>query len=527
MLIPFGDVGSTGIIKDSADYLLPIGAWTEGRNVRFRDGSVARMGGAAATLDPPAVAPYWLMLMFVPETGRPGIVYMGAQSGYCFIADGHQDITRLSGPYTGFRWTGGLLGGLPILSNGADVPQAWLDPKVGTRLADLPNWPSTWRCKIIRPYRSFLVALNMIEESIIAYPHRLRWSHPAQPGGIPISWDDTDESRDAGITELPDAVAGEITDATVLRDVLLVYKERSTWGLQFTGGEFKMRLFQIFESVGAMSMHCATAFGNGGMHFVATGEDLIIHDGQQLKSILGGKLRRWLQGNLSTQWAKRSFVVPVNKSEECWFCFPTSGVEWPNMALVWRQRENTIAIRELGSAAYITPLLVPGTSKTWDSDHRTWDEMKEPWDALQGGTDIREATQADPLLSKIWRLEGAYTFGDNPYPAQVERTGLSLVGLNRNGNPVSDPEQLKLVRSIYPRCEGGALAVRVGRQDLPGGPIEWGLDHTFSPGVGQKVDVLDDLKGACRLFGIRFTWQGSTSAELRGFDVDVEPVGLF
>ena len=60
-LVPIYGVGKAGIVRDVPDYKLPPEAWTNGRNVRFIDGKIKRMEGEAAVMNPPTVAPGFVL----------------------------------------------------------------------------------------------------------------------------------------------------------------------------------------------------------------------------------------------------------------------------------------------------------------------------------------------------------------------------------------------------------------------------------------------------------------------------------
>lgn len=533
MRVAIPQLADVGVVKDVPDYLLPPNAWTDARNIRLRDNKIERITGHASVLDPPSIPPYWL-LPVLSNAKEAGFIYAGLNKVYTFLSATHSNITRQTASvdvnYSATAdglWNGGILGGIPILNNGVDVPQFWANVSGGQRLADLTNWPSTWRARIVRPYKTFLVAMD-ITESGTRYINRYRTSHPAQPGGIPASWDDTDPTKDATINELTDVLAGGIVDGVVLRDTFIFYKERSTWGMQFVGGEFKMRTYQIFETMGAMGTHCACAFGDGGKHFVFTGEDVIVHDGQQAKSVVDEKMRRWILDNISSTIYNRSFVVANNDHKECWLCIPLEGATWPNLAIIWSQKDNTIALRELTNASFITPGIVPNAvSDPWDSDFGTWDTDMSTWGEAAGSVFKRELVQADPELTKIYQLDLGTQFNGVNFSGFVEKTGISIYGMSQDGTIVGDIELNKLVRSIYPRATGGPLNIQIGRQQVIEGPVTWGPIHTFIPGQDQKVDVLDDIGGACKLYSLRFTWPEGSAAELRSYDIDVEPLGVF
>src|SRR5678816_1011330 len=112
------DVGTIGIISDLPDHTLPPEAWTDSLNVRFLDTKVVRFLGEAAVMDPPTVAPAFVMSV----EGSEGLFWIyasaiGAGSKvYVFNSGTHTDISK-AGDYNvpNFRtWQGTVFQGTPI-----------------------------------------------------------------------------------------------------------------------------------------------------------------------------------------------------------------------------------------------------------------------------------------------------------------------------------------------------------------------------------------------------------------------------
>src|SRR6185503_8670264 len=109
-------------------------------------------------------------------------------------------------------WNGTLLGGVPIMNNGVDVPQFWAAYSVATKMANLTNWPATLRAKVIRAFGPYLLACNLTDGAVLK-PHDVPWSEPAETGSVTGSWDITVRSTHAGQVSLPDVDSGLILDA--------------------------------------------------------------------------------------------------------------------------------------------------------------------------------------------------------------------------------------------------------------------------------------------------------------------------
>ena len=530
MRVSFNDVGKLGIIKDTPDHDLPFDAWSDGRNVRFFDNKVLKFPGHLPPFGTPSVPPYWLLS--VPTAALYFWLYAGLEKVFAFNAGVHTDITRLSGDYTGGAdnpWNGGLIGGVPVFTNGVDLPQVWNPASFSTKLIDLPNWPTTYRAKIIRPFREFLVALD-ITKGITRFPHMVKWSHPADPGTIPISWDETDPTKDAGEKDLTDTDAGFVLDCLPLRNVNIVYKEGSTWIMQHIGGTFVFRIDRIFEQLGLLAPRCVVTIGEGERHFLATADDLVIHDGQTPISLLDRRQRRTLVNTIDSVNFRRSFAVRNPTEKEYWFCYPEAGNSFPNRAIVWNQRDNTLGHRDIPLAAFgWTGVVEDLTGLTWDSDSGTWDSDSSVWgERLYGfkGAPVL----AVPSPANIFQTDQTEQFNGQNFLSYIERLGMPL-GHDREGNRVPEHDKFKLVSRIWPKVKGGPVNIRLGSQKLPGGAVTWTAAKSFNPATQIKLDFLDKPENGGfvpgRYVTIRVESEANIHWELEAFDLDIKILSDF
>ena len=516
------DVGAIGIVRDVADHLLPENAWSDGRNVRFDDDKAEKFGGHGAVFGTPTAAPYWLLPVRSPAEFF--WIYAGLAKVYVYDGSSHSDITRsVGGDYSATEddtWNGGLLGGIPILNSGADVPQYWPTLSAATRLADLTNWPASTTTKILRPFKNFLVGLDWTESGTRS-PHKVRWSTDADPGALPSTWDITDATKNAGETELSDTGAGFLVDQLPLRDINIIYKENSTWGMQLIGGQFVFRFFKILEGSGLLSQHCVSVVGQGEAHFLHTGEELILLDGQNVAQVLNKKLTRWLQRTISSTRFERCFTVRNQHRREMWFCFPEEGQDWPNLAIVWNWTHNTASIKELSPAAIMSSgEIFESTVETWNSDSGTWDSDASTWDTFKHKIHEQRLLKADPVNTKLYFEDDASinTHNGGAPTAYLERTGLGIVGRSRSGMAKVDLQSAKTVNRIWIKANGGPFDVRVGGQDRVDGPVTWSAPQSFDPTTQKYLDVFQTH----RLLAVRFESSADVFWELEGYDLDLD-----
>jgi hypothetical protein len=340
--------------------------------------------GHIQVFNPPTVPPYFAM----PVATLTNYMWLYAGLNKVYLYDGvHNNITRQTAAvdvnYSAtaeLNWTGALLGGVPIINNGVDVPQQLLPVSSSTKLTALTAWPATYTAGSMRAFKQFLVALD-ITKSSVHYHHMVKWSNQADPGAVPTTWDETDATNDAGEFELKES-GGSLIDSISLRDINVIYKEDEIWGQQFVGGNYIFRFYKILGQLGALSRRCAVEAFTG-IHAVFGFDDIVKHDGQNAKSILDGRLRSYLFNNLDSTYYARSFIALNNPMKEVWFCYPETGSSLPNRALVWNYLRDTVGIRDLTGYAHMeSGQINPGTTSDqwdlavgdWSSDSQTWGE---------------------------------------------------------------------------------------------------------------------------------------------------------
>lgn len=524
--VPIHNIGSLGIIKDRPGHLLPPEAWSDGQNIRFKDNKVIKATGQKAIFGTPGTRPYWALPVPTPTTYY--WLYAGLDDVFVYGGGIHTSIRRISSPYNGnllVPWTGGLLGGIPVINNGIDLPQVWTPVDTANKLTDLPNWPANATARILRPFKNFLVAYDVTKGGV-RDPHMVKWSHSADPGFIPNSWNEADPTKDAGEWSLLDPGGGFIKDALPLGDINVIYKESSIHGQQFIGGDFIFRFFQMFEgTAGLVATNCVNSFKGGRLHFFVTNSDILVNTGQSLESPIESKMRNWLFKVIDQENIDRCYTFAHEKEKENWFCFPESGLNIPNLALVWNWETQSCTIKQLNKATYVASgIISEGALDNWDNASGSFDADTGVWGDRTFGI-----FQSRPLIlnaddQRFAQLDESYKIDGANYNSFVERAGLSIIGQDRQGNPKSDITTIKQVSSIWPKLTGGPISIRVGSQDFIDGPMRWTTPQQFNPQTQTRLDLLDSFVPG-RLIAVRFENITDQPWELHGYDLDVNVIG--
>lgn len=526
MLVPINNLGQYGVIRDTPSHLLPANAWTDARGVRFYDGSVWKSFGDVAVLGTPSVDPYYLYLHNGPSLqlwAYPGLAKVYATDGTT-----HTDITRAAGDYTGGVediWQGDFLGGIEIFNNGVDVPQAWINPALVTPLADLANWPANTTAKVIRSFRQYLIALN-VTKSGINFPYLVKWSHVADPGTVPDSWDETDPTKDAGEYPLT-GDGGHIVDALKLGDQLIIYTETQTWRCTWVGGRFIFDFKRTSFETGVVSPRSIVEFKS--RHYVATEDDIIVHDGFQSESVLDDKMRRWYANQLDLRLKKRQYMVYNEREKEIWLCIPGAGNDHPSLALIYNVKDNTTAIRDLPQPTIIASAPIDPTSGgiTFDSQTIPFDQMVGVFGQRTSNPGASRLVGAIPGGSKRFLLfdEGFSSEGSD-FRGYVERLGIPLAGVGRDGNPILDERNRKSLTEVWPQIRqqnGTSVDIYVGGQEQLDGPVTWDGPHQFRPGVDEMVDCYAEG----RYLAYRIETDDQSQWKLDSLKLNVNDLGMF
>ncbi|OZI26714.1 hypothetical protein CAL26_05170 [Bordetella genomosp. 9] len=509
--IPFKSMGA-GLNLDGFPHELAPAEWSNGRNVRFRDGYSEKMQGEALVNGTPLFAPYALF----PTQGTSGRywVYAGLQKLACVQNVTHTDITRTAGAYTGTaddRWNGGVLSGVLVVNNGKDIPQFW-GGNPATKAANLTAWPSTLRAKVIRPFRNYLFALNLTDNGA-ARPYAVRWSHPADPGTLPVSWDITDPTKDAGQFDLADT-SDVIVDAVPLGQSLIVYKENSIWQMDYVGAPYIWSNKPVpGAGVGALAQNCVVPYAGG--HIVLTQGDVVNFDGSTAPSIADARVRKWLFDNLNADTYQRSFAVPNYRRNEAWLCVPRTGSDWPDTALIYNWKDGTWGIRDLGqTSAGASGTIVYSLGNSWDADPDPWDTDDTAWNQYEYTQASPRVVLASAVNSSLSLVDTGKTFKGQAFTSYVEKTGMSF----------DTPEMVKYCKGIRLRVEaqaGTVLNVYGGAQDDLEGAVTWTDPVQYVVGEGLQADM--EFEG--RYLAVRIESTGIVSWRLKQFDMDVTVVG--
>lgn len=533
------NVGAIGLIADTPAKKLPDGAWSDSENVRF-DGYVAKkVGGSRAVFGSLSTSAY-TVFPHNDINGDAYFAYAGLTRVYTTTNNVHFDITRqpttVSGTATlkayntdaSEMWTGGVFGGLLFMNNGIDSPQVQLTPTASARLADLPNWPSTVtnRAACMRAFKNFLVALD-ITKGTTRYRQMVKWSASADPLTVPSTWDEADTTADAGETSLSDT-AGSVIECLPLRDVNIIYKDDAIYGMQFIGGSFIFRFYQIFKNVGILAKRCVAAFEQ--YHcFVGNDLDIYVHDGSTIRSIAQDKWRRWLKDNIDGTNYKHTFVVANPVTTEIWICVPTGDDSYCSKVLMWNWRHDTWGVRTVDNVSSGAAGVVRSANyiESWADITTTWDTEVRSWSELSSLPPEKRLVLSSPsrLTGLIETEVGTAEFGA-ALPFYLERQGMWAMPLKVDNNSrVIDLQSVKFIRRVRFRTtviNSNNVTFKVAVQTDVDSAVVY---ESTTKMLGTTAEIVVLKRG--RFLSLRVESSADIDIELLSIEIEAESSGMY
>jgi len=230
---------------------------------------------------------------------------------------------------------------------------------------------------IVVPFKDRLLLLNtteLISASSATFTNRCRFSQ----NGSPVQSDAWREDipGKGGYIDAPTKEA--ITSSEFLKDRLIVFFERSTWELVYTGNEIlPFRWQQINRELGAESTFSTVPFdkviisvGNVGIH-ACNGANV-----ERIDEKIPDSVFQIHNDNMGVQ---RVYGIRDYFAETLYWAFPSedSSVTFPTRVLVYNYRTGSWAFNDDSITCF--GYYQPQSNLTWAQATRTWAEATNTW----------------------------------------------------------------------------------------------------------------------------------------------------
>jgi hypothetical protein len=137
-----------------------------------------------------------------------------------------------------------------------------------------------------------------------------------------------------------------------------------------------------------------------------------------------------------------------------------------------------------------------------------------------------QATTTVGAVGAFFLMDSGFDFDGVAFTARAERTGLSIIGQTRTGEPKSDINMKKLVTELWPKLEvisGQTLDIYVGMQERIDGPVLWQGPFPYDPATMLKIDP--SLEG--RLIAVALQSSNRQFWRADGYNLGVASIGTF
>jgi len=371
--------------------------------------------------------------------------------------------------------------------------------------------------KIILPFKDRLILLNTIERDVTAgtnseHVNRCRFSHNGTPfpADVPdnvasavsnawlegsLTWTiggTTRKSDGAGFIDAP--TEEEIESAEFIKDRLIVYFERSTWELAYTGNQVQPFVWQkINTELGSKSLRSPVPFdkavfavgrtaihGCSGANVTKINEEIsdqvfeIRNSDEGLQRVCG--IRDYF-----TEMVYWSFPS-VNANEDS-SVFPDKVLMYNYIGDAWGIADDTIT-----AFGYYEEQ----EEATWESTELTWAEANFAWDSGTKQTKYRQIiagnqhgfificdstistneavlqiTDIETVGSEVRATIIKHTLNDDSYIRIIDLEGATLTGSGIYAISVIDSDTVRLLDTVLSGTyKGGGRAARVSQIDI-------------------------------------------------------------
>ena len=525
-LLRITKVGDFGVNTDIGPSDLEAQYFTSGNNFKLVNDSIESFGGYTALANIQAGAQNHIRYFKISGTNY----YLAAGTSSIGLFNGtawtNVSSTYMSTnpPSTGnpIDWSSCLLGEFAIFNNLSYRPE-YYDKLTGKMVPlkwspTVADWnTATKQCRFIRSHNTFLFALGMIEGGV-DMPTTYRWSNPADINGLPYTWDETDISGIAGTAQLA-GNGGPILDGLSLREDFVIYSRNAIDVLTYTGDEFIWSRRTLASTVGILSSRCVVSIGTA--HIFLTDNDIMINDGNSVKSILTRRMKKRIFGTMDATAYDKCYMIVHEGNKEIWTCVCTSGFTTPNLAFVYNWIEDKVYTRDLSlyssgslvagsDVAHMTygPILNSSTTNTWATATGSWAQQTKKWNY----------NQSSPFSYDLIGIGATNIKNMSPSSSSVYNTFLERVDY-----PIEGEVQVCTLTRVYPHIKSnGSVLINVGSKLAEDAPVSWNNPVVFNSRTDRKIDF--------RSTGMLHCWRiesiGSSPFSLLGLDIEYEKNGV-
>lgn len=539
--VPYRGIAKGGVITDMSPYTLPLGSWSWGQNVRFRNQDITRAPVFRTAQTSLAYSSPRFLSAINPASGFDSLLIGYLNGRVTSLASGTETDVSVSG-YTNSNaegvYTSCQLGDVEYVNRPDRAP--WSLLPTGSIFTTLPNWApvsSPWTCNILRASNNALVALGVTKNGT-SFPTTVITSEFALAGAVPTTWDYTVGTNNATENVLGE-MQGPITDACPLGNLLMIYGQNETWVMFLSGDANIWDNEPVFGDVGAISANCVVEVDK--KHYVFGLNDIWAHDGNSKESICDERTREFIFNGLSVTNVNRCSVAYNKNLKEIYFRYVSSDQYCSflgtgsgcNRQATFHIPTNTWSFDDL-PFVYGAVMANLNNSRTYATDTFTYLTAPGTYASLNN-TLAKVMTMVGDVSSTYGLVESVYAF-DLQGPGAVTAFPVSTAAtmgwtLIRNGIDLdelkADLVGYKVINSIIPQgtLEPGASPIQFsfGSSDYFNEAVAMSPVQTYDGAGLYKLDY----NAAGRYLSMTIYHPDYHYISLSGFDLDLGLLGEF
>lgn len=481
-----------GMNLDRTPNSLPPTVFSDVINARYVRGRMERFGGTQVFAEAPTVPEMEdaRAAFGVTRQGAEGILVVTADKVFVTInGTVWLNVTPVSGMADTDTWTLNQYGDTIWITSLATEPFILLAGAV--QMVPFTNWPATFQAQRLIAYKNILIAVG-IEDSNTPQSGLIIWSDVVAPGDVvDVNWDINDPTSLAGENVLPDR-DGEIRDAGVLRDSVMIYTDTSVWRADLgnttvgvTPTVFNFR--KIFSDDGIYRNRCFVE--SEGKHYVVGRFDFYATDGFNKQSISDNRFTEFLYGRIGNN--DIVFVDHYQRPQEIVISFGVDSDTAAREALVYNYFYDTVSRWSFGSSGVYTfffqgpdfGINIP-TFADWQADGVLFSDLNSTTfnDLFPQNRDLVPYLLG---VDTLYRTDVGGSFSSvTPAQMLIERRDMDLDEIFGGERPI------KYISKFLPQIVGeGVVSIQFGGRNALGEAIVWQPARDYTIGQDYKFDL--------------------------------------
>jgi hypothetical protein len=356
-------------------------------NLVPRDGLVEQRKGYETLIGTALSSTPLTGIEFIPFDQSSRIV-LGHRTGFVLYNTsngGWDDITTSSSALTGtvndpivFTPVRTTTAGIALVAtNNVDVPKMWSGATSATFTKMYDNTSLT-KAGTVTQWRSHLVYGDVTNTASTRIAARMQWAALGNPTALT-------GTASTGTLDLLDSNATKINQFVPLRGSLLAYKEEGCHTILYRAAPLYFTQSLLHASLTTISRRAVVSVLNGDRHVVVTKENIILWDGQNIRTI-GTPIQREFYGDLNWDAAATVWTAYNALEREVLIGMPSGSATVPDRVYIYSLDHGSWWPTDLDwyGALQVNNIWSPPRLLTWRADAKVYQAFSGLGDTTAG-----------------------------------------------------------------------------------------------------------------------------------------------